>query len=92
MGWLCNREVGTMPKTRLDKYSKDPYAPLTALIYAKLAGDKQVGIRMAKAIGCSSQTTGLSRLRHPETMTLGELRLLAKNMGITNDELRGLIP
>lgn len=49
------------------------------------------GENITALIGVSSPTTGRARINNPETLTVGELRRLARRADIPIDEIRAAI-
>lgn len=80
-----------MPKVTYIRSKSDPYADLRIL----LAGKREVlGLSNCEVGSRVGQThpTVKSRMNNPERMTLEEMRMYAKTLNITKDELFRALP
>ena len=80
-----------MPKVTYIRTKSDPYADLKIL----LAGKRDVlGLSNCEVGNRVGQThpTVKSRMNNPERLTLEEVRLYARTLGITKDELIRALP
>lgn len=81
-----------MPKINYLRTSKpDPYAPLKVLLAGKRGMLELTNTAIGKTVG-QTHPTVKARIANPEHMTLGELRMYARALQITREELIAALP